>query len=162
MMTMTNTVHPPGGATALLAVIDPTIVGMGWIFVPLMFLGSLLMFLVALGVNNLQRIFPVFWWTPRDVGWKSVDDVESGWQGKEEEGKKIERIENAGFRQMIVLSASGVVIPEGFALDSEQVQMLEVLRDRLREWNVGETEEKEGQRCFESGSDTTHVEHTSA
>lgn len=156
---MTNTVHPPGGATALLAVIDPTIMGMGWIFVPLIVLGSLLMFLVALGVNNLQRVFPVFWWTPRDVGKKAVDDVERRLETKGE--GRIEQIENAGFSQMIVLSGSGVIIPEGFVLEPVQVQMLEVLRDGLREWNVGE-DEKEGQRSFGSGSDTTHGEHTGA
>lgn len=146
----------------MLAIIDPTIVGMGWMFVPLIVLGSLLMFLVALIVNNVQRMFPAFWWTPRDVGKKAGEDVESGWQDKEREEEreaKIEQIENDGFRQMIVLSASGVIIPKGFALGPEQVQVLEILRDKLRDWNVDEQEEMERQRSFGSVSDTTHVEH---
>jgi hypothetical protein len=162
MMTMTNTIHPPGGATALLAVIDPTIQRMGWIFVPLILLGTVLMFLVALVVNNLQRQFPVFWWTPGGVGRpQSKHDVENGRQTKEQEGcrdGKIEQIESAGFRQMIVLSASGVIIPEGFALDPEQVQVLELLRDKLRDWNVNDEVEKEGEGSFGSESDITHVE----
>lgn len=165
-MTMTNTIHPPGGATALLAIIDPTILEMGWIFVALILLGSVVMLLVALGINNLQRVFPVFWWTAADVGdgnGNDDNDVERDGKGKEGEGEaKIEQIENAGFRQLIVLSGSGVVMPEGFVLDGDEVQMMEVLRNRLREWHDGRDLGQEGERHFENGSDTTHVEYPGA
>jgi uncharacterized SAM-binding protein YcdF (DUF218 family) len=157
VMTMTNTIHPPGGATALFAVIDPTVQAMGWIFIPLIILGSVLMFLVALIVNNIQRQFPVFWWTPRDVGRKSGDDIESF--KMEEKLETAERIEYAGIREMIVLDAVRVIVPEGFVLDPEQVQVLEMLRDRLRDWN--KDEEEEPRLSFESGSDKTQVGHGS-
>lgn len=124
------------------------------------------MFLVALLINNIQRVFPVFWWTPRDVGRKAMNDEEKNWNGEGKDGKgrrenegRIEQIEHAGFRQMIVLSGSGVVVPEGFALGLEEEQILEVLRDRLREWGGDSEGEKQGERHFGSGSDTTHVEH---
>ncbi|TID19692.1 putative hpp family protein [Venturia nashicola] len=158
VMTMTNTVHPPGGATAVLAIIDGPIQAMGWMFVPLILLGSVLMFLVALLVNNIQRVFPVFWWTPKDVGKKTGKDVEKNWH--EKSGRENERkIEHAGFEQMIVLSGSGVVVPEGFALGMEEEQVLEDLRNRLRHWGGDGKEGQEDERHFVSGSETTHVEN---
>lgn len=161
VMTMTNTVHPPGGATALLAIINPTIQDMGWRFIPLILLGSVLMFLVALPLNNIQRVFPVFWWTPRDVGKKSAEDEEKSLndKGSGENQGRIEQIENAGFRRMIVLSGTGVVVPEGFALGTEEEQILEDLRNRLRRWGGDDEGEQESEIHFGSGSETTHVEH---
>jgi hypothetical protein len=70
VMSMTNTVHPPGGATAVLASTEASIVLIGWWFVPLVLLGSILMLCVALLFNNLLRQYPVYWWTPSDVGSK--------------------------------------------------------------------------------------------
>jgi hypothetical protein len=68
LMSMTNTVHPPGGATAVLAATQPTIIAMGWWFVPTIMVGTLIMFGVALIVNNVQRQYPIYWWTSQQVG----------------------------------------------------------------------------------------------
>lgn len=67
MMALTKTVHPPAGATALLAVIDNTLIHIGWFMLPVMLLGCALMLGVALVVNNIERRFPIYWWTPEDV-----------------------------------------------------------------------------------------------
>ncbi|CAG9956369.1 unnamed protein product [Clonostachys rosea f. rosea IK726] len=67
LMALTKTVHPPAGATALLAVTDDKIVGMGWFLLPVMMLGCVLMLSVAMLINNLMRRFPVYWWTPEDL-----------------------------------------------------------------------------------------------
>jgi len=65
MMHLTRTLHPPGGATALIAVIGSEQVhAMGYLFVLIpVTLGALLMLLVALLVNNLSstRRYPEFW-----------------------------------------------------------------------------------------------------
>ncbi|MCB2189839.1 MAG: HPP family protein [Deltaproteobacteria bacterium] len=66
LMHLTKTLHPPGGATALIAVIGgPKIQALGWlyIFVPVG-AGVLMMLIVALIVNNLaaQRRYPEFWY----------------------------------------------------------------------------------------------------
>lgn len=66
-MALTKTVHPPAGATALLAVVDNGIVDLGWFFIPILLLGCAIMLACALLVNNLQRRFPVYWWTPEDL-----------------------------------------------------------------------------------------------
>ena len=64
-MHLTNTIHPPGGATALIAVMGgPKIqsLGFSYAFMPVA-IGALLMLLVALIVNNIpkHRQYPVFW-----------------------------------------------------------------------------------------------------
>jgi CBS-domain-containing membrane protein len=65
-MLATKTVHPPGGATALIAVIGgPKIHALGYlyVFVPAG-AGALVLLVVALLVNNLapNRKYPEFWW----------------------------------------------------------------------------------------------------
>lgn len=68
VMALTGTVHPPAGATALLAVVNPDVRVLGWLLIPVILLGCTLMLSVALLVNNLQRRFPVYWWTSGEVG----------------------------------------------------------------------------------------------
>ena len=64
-MQATKTVHPPGGATALIAVIGSQKVhdlGFLYVIIPVG-LGACLMLIIALLVNNIpkNRRYPVFW-----------------------------------------------------------------------------------------------------
>ncbi len=66
-MHFTRTLHPPGGATALIAVIGGGKVhalGYGYVFSPVL-VGAIVMLLVALLVNNLstnpKRHYPTYW-----------------------------------------------------------------------------------------------------
>ena len=66
-MHFTSTLHPPGGATALIAVIgNESIKSLGYWYVlnPVLF-GAILLLLIALVVNNLsanpRRHYPVYW-----------------------------------------------------------------------------------------------------
>lgn len=67
-MHLTRTIHPPGGATALIAVIGSAEVhNAGYLFVAVPIASSaLIMLVVALVVNNLsnnpKRHYPRFWW----------------------------------------------------------------------------------------------------
>ncbi|MGA9756095.1 MAG: HPP family protein [Desulfobaccales bacterium] len=66
VMHATKTLHPPGGATALIAVISgPKVTNLGYLYalVPVA-AGALVMLVVALLVNNLapRRRYPEFWW----------------------------------------------------------------------------------------------------
>jgi len=66
VMHATGTLHPPGGATALIAVTGgPKVVALGYTFalVPAG-AGALILLAVALGVNNLAkgRRYPAYWW----------------------------------------------------------------------------------------------------
>ena len=66
LMHMTGTLHPPGGATALIAVIgSPQLHEIGYLYaiVPVA-RGAVLLLIVALLVNNIpkNRRYPKFWW----------------------------------------------------------------------------------------------------
>jgi CBS-domain-containing membrane protein len=66
VMQCTKTLHPPGGATALIAVIGgDSIHTLGYLYAVIpVGLGALLMLIVALLVNNIPRSrqYPEFWW----------------------------------------------------------------------------------------------------
>ena len=66
VMHLTRTLHPPGGATALIAVIGSDqihAVGYTYVLVPAT-LGPVIMLMVALIINNLSstRRYPEIWW----------------------------------------------------------------------------------------------------
>ena len=65
-MHATKTLHPPGGATALIAVISGAKVhNLGYLYALMpVGAGALIMLAVALLVNNLapRRRYPEFWW----------------------------------------------------------------------------------------------------
>lgn len=63
-MQVTKTTHPPAGATALLAAVDPAIYGLSWYYLPVVLLSSMLVLATALFINNIQRRYPVFWISP--------------------------------------------------------------------------------------------------
>ncbi|KAK4058236.1 hypothetical protein OIO90_000975 [Microbotryomycetes sp. JL221] len=63
LMQLTGTIHPPGGATALLAASRRT-----FAFVLLAFLSVVVMTAWACIINNLGRKkYPVYWWTPETI-----------------------------------------------------------------------------------------------
>ena len=66
VMHATKTLHPPGGATALIAVISgPKVTNLGYLYALMpVAAGALIMLAVALLVNNLapRRRYPEFWW----------------------------------------------------------------------------------------------------
>lgn len=65
VMHLTKTLHPPGGATALIAVIGgDSVHGLGYLYVVMpAALGAIVMLIVALLVNNIseKRRYPEFW-----------------------------------------------------------------------------------------------------
>ncbi|KAG9317516.1 HPP family-domain-containing protein [Chiua virens] len=63
-MQLTKTVHPPAGATALLAAVNQEVIDISWYLLPVVLLSSTLGLAVALLVNNIQRRYPAFWITP--------------------------------------------------------------------------------------------------
>lgn len=65
VMFMTNTVHPPGGATALLAATNQACYDLGWHYIPVVLLSSVIMLVWALLWMNLgRRRWPQWWWSP--------------------------------------------------------------------------------------------------
>ncbi|KAF2714984.1 HPP-domain-containing protein [Pleomassaria siparia CBS 279.74] len=162
LMLLTGTVHPPGGASAVLAATSPEITDMGWWFVVLVAWGTTLMLMVGLAMNNVQRQFPMYWWTPVDLRQlqraRKDSDLETGEKrsnssglgngSKEEEEQeeeqevKEEKEQEEERNEMISISASGIRIPEDVTLSAEEESVLRELRGRLRK--MGEDEEVEG------------------
>ena len=64
VMQITETTHPPAGATALLPAVNEDIWRMSWYYLPIVLLSSTMLMAVALLVNNIQRRYPVFWIAP--------------------------------------------------------------------------------------------------
>lgn len=64
VMQITQTTHPPAGATALLPAVDQAVWELSWYYLPVVLLSSTMLTAVALLVNNIQRRYPVFWIAP--------------------------------------------------------------------------------------------------
>lgn len=148
VMALTKTVHPPAGATALLAVVSNDSLPLGWLLVPLMLLGSVLMLIVALLINNIQRQFPQYWWSPEDLSptssrGKIVEDDRdtdtSTAKVKDSSGKDLEkkslslpRHSEESFRQPRIIIQRGIVhAPSHLYLMPEERAFLEELSNRL-------------------------------
>lgn len=159
-MSLTNTVHPPGGATAILACIQADVLGMGFMFVPVIMLSSVLMCVVACLFNNTLRIYPVFWWTTAETGqawvseaWKQEEQMrrekeEAVANGSEElekqrteedsdigrSGSKEDGWSHGASGKEIRIRAEGISLPEGveFELAHYEREFLGELQERLR------------------------------
>lgn len=153
VMALTKTVHPPAGATALLAVVDPTLIQVGWFLIPVMLLGCALMLGAAMLINNIERRFPVYWWTPENLRQSNslfrrrhsttkaaeagADDSKpeasserytSDLEAPAEKESKREDIEHAAD---IIIKPGQVIVPEHVYLTQEEEQYLETLCKRL-------------------------------
>lgn len=146
IMALTKTVHPPAGATALLAVTDDNIVSLGWFLIPMVMLGCSLMLAVALIINNLGRRFPLYWWTPEDLGRKKRDmshhsnsSNKNSLQVQEDEGDKdVEAGAGTGGEHAAVEEAKEVIlrpgevsVPSYMHITPEEMLLLEQMSQRL-------------------------------
>ncbi|KIL64813.1 hypothetical protein M378DRAFT_36498, partial [Amanita muscaria Koide BX008] len=61
LMQLTGMMHPPAGAAAILALMNAETREMGWYYIPVILLSSLLALAVALIVNNIRRCYPLYW-----------------------------------------------------------------------------------------------------
>lgn len=64
LMSILNCVHPPAGASALLPASDEQIRSMGWWYLPVHLVSSVLMISVAVITGNIIRRYPLHWWYP--------------------------------------------------------------------------------------------------
>jgi hypothetical protein len=142
VMAVTKTIHPPSGGTALMAATAVEIRAMGWYYVPVVMLSSVLMMAVALITNNIQRRWPIFWWTSTPLrsekqkqaeergAKKSLEQTRSRSTGETKiDGGAEEKQEDA-----IVVSVQGVVIPEFLRLSYDQRQVLDELQGKIKEY----------------------------
>lgn len=144
-MGLARTVHPPAGATALLAVTDDSVSQLGWLLVPVVMLSCALMLVVSLIINNLQRRFPLYWWTPDEVGafWSRGQDETGDCEQAKVEGESAARqsvsvdegdLRNpaqSGDSPVIAVTGNGIYTAPGIHLRHEEKLCLEGLCRRL-------------------------------
>lgn len=158
---MTNTIHPPAGATALLAATSADITDLGWFLIPLALLGSSLLVGVACIVGNLQQRWPVYWWTAQELPVRKgkIDIERRGSEVKTEVGSVSGEEGRMGkSEEHIVVCAERIVIPDWLQLGVEYRAMLETLQAQLRE---GERERGELKRTRTMETDDTRVQEVS-
>ncbi|PUU75485.1 HPP family-domain-containing protein [Tuber borchii] len=131
VMSITKTIHPPAGATALLAAVDPGVRGMGWDLIPVVIISSALMIAVACLVDNLQRSYPRYWWTPGPVG------KEARSKDRKADGKDVEKgkVDTAGME--VVVGAEGIVLPEFLVLGEVEKEVLMQIKSRIANFSDG-------------------------
>ncbi|KAI2004563.1 ABC transporter ATP-binding protein arb1 [Ophidiomyces ophidiicola] len=127
IMIVTKTVHPPAGATGLLAVVDPTTRRMGWFLLPVVLLCSVLILVVALLVNNVQRQFPMHWWTSESLlstGQKNEDDST---ETEEADPLPLPVIKEKAphNRRQITIQAGQIIVPDSLVLTPGEMRCLE-------------------------------------
>lgn len=66
-MGVTKTIHPPGGAAALLCAFDGEVRRLGWFYIVVQIVSGIIILSVACLFNNVQRRFPLYWWTPNSL-----------------------------------------------------------------------------------------------
>ena len=139
-MTLTKTIYPPAGATALLASVDPQVEALGWYLIPIVLLGTTLMLVTSLIVNNVQRCYPMYWWTAEDLEKpKEIQDVEKLGPETTKEFSSIASSRTYA-EQLDALKAATIIIdcerffvPDSLSLTDEEQATLEIIRHRLRD-----------------------------
>ena len=131
-MVLTKTVYPPGGATALLAVVDPAVQHLGWYLVALVMLSTTLTLLSSLVVNNIQRQYPIYWWTAADVSkTKRNKDIEKSIETSKASLDRQPKHLRAGSNHTIQITERGIILPQHMELSAEEKALLQKLKQRL-------------------------------
>lgn len=134
VMVLTHTVHPPAGATALLAVTSSP--QLGWFLIPVMALGCALMLGTALVINNIQRRYPMYWWTAHPLRppppMEEVSDEEAP---KPEPGGTImpSQYEESLTDDVphIILQRGEIFMSAGIVLTEEEQEVVERICNRI-------------------------------
>jgi len=119
----------------MLAVTDDTVLALGWFFVPMVLVGSLLLLAVALIINNIQRQYPLYWWTPHQVERihaASTDDLETlaGQSDRTFSGSfGVSGV--AAAMPSTLLGSGAMVIPTDFVLHEDERVVLNAIAARL-------------------------------
>jgi CBS-domain-containing membrane protein len=139
VLAMLKLTHPPSGSTALIAATQADVRALGWYYVPVVMLSAVLMIALGLITNNLQRQYPMYWWTssplpsrkPEDIATPNLTDVASG-QAAASVTTDLGDEEKGG--ETITVSLDGVVIPTFLRLNYDQRAMLDELQMKIKEF----------------------------
>lgn len=152
VMTILNCVHPPAGASALLPSIDPNIREIGWWYLPVQLVSSVLMISAAAITGNVIRVYPTFWWTSGKVGKQQKQSTEEQEAEKQaamnlEPLEKIHTTESESYRRdkekrygvtftdgpTIEITKDDILLPRGIQFDELAYGWLETLQRELKD-----------------------------
>ncbi|GMM38472.1 hypothetical protein DASC09_058110 [Saccharomycopsis crataegensis] len=145
VMTILNCVHPPAGASALLACIDESIRKMSWWYLPTQIVSSLLIICVSLIFNNVIRFYPLYWWTAADLKPKQQkQDLESDHHVPEVEEKKssssledlnienkFQLFETSSEITGVEINGNGIKLPTANGLSNSDIEALQSIYYKL-------------------------------
>lgn len=140
VMAITKTIHPPSGGTALVAATQADIRALGWYYVPVVMLSSVLMIAVGLITNNIQRQYPMFWWTsipltPPDDKEEAVEKAGGASLEVSDTGgtMKVSEEKEKG-KEAVVVSMEGVHVPNFLELTYNQRAVLDELQAKVEQY----------------------------
>ncbi|KAI0388269.1 HPP family protein [Xylariaceae sp. FL0594] len=136
IMALTKTVHPPAGATALIAVVDDKVVRMGWRYIPLVLLGCSIMLALALILNNILTRFPLYWWSADDLGTvatpeKKICDSSSSSASSSSSTLSGDEEKGESGPPTLTIVRDGIFVPDHIRLSPEEQELLQKIRERL-------------------------------
>jgi CBS-domain-containing membrane protein len=131
IMGLTGTTHPPAGATALLAVTNSQTAGLGWFLFPIMLLGITLMQITALIVNNIQRRYPLYWWTSRTLSRPDAADEEKHHRKAGSDVASNYEDSLTEISRRVVVGRGDVWVPDGVCLSEEERRVLGRISERI-------------------------------
>lgn len=135
-MAVTNCIHPPAGASALLPSVDESIRDMSWWYLPAQLVSSLLIIGAALISTNIIRSYPEYWWTPvplpilnkiEDEEMQASTDPE---ESKNESGNEDNIKLNSNSTSVEILT-NEINIPDDLILETEEINLLITLQKKL-------------------------------
>lgn len=117
----------------------------GWLYIGIVALSAAITIAIALLVNNIERRWPVFWWTPKNI--MVVNRDESAGEAAGPQGVSSHETVTAqssvstaaastheASEQHIFVSASEIILPAHFSEDDRQ--FLKELQERLAQKNL--------------------------
>ncbi|CAN6638656.1 hypothetical protein TRVA0_017S00804 [Trichomonascus vanleenenianus] len=123
VMRLLKIVHPPAGAAAFIASISP-VKELGWYYLPVQLLSSVIFIGVAIIFNNIERRYPQYWWTPIDLGKNNEEE------SIKEEMADLERDTREEFDH-ISIRIDHIHIPDTIIITEEELRVLETLQLKL-------------------------------
>lgn len=167
-MGMTKTVYPPAGATALLAATSQQVGDLGWLLIPVAMGASTIMVITALFINNIQRQFPMWWWTELPLAkpektdeekaaaaandgldLKKVQTSDSERTLEKADSRHVEHAYGRNEEDVFRITPFGIHVPERIQLSTEEYAFLEILKGKFE---MGESESRSSNDTFVGSS----------
>lgn len=136
----------------MIAATQADIRALGWYYIPVVMLSSVLMIGVGLVTNNLRRVYPMYWWTSVPLKAKQPEKKEGGEKfGGDGGGGNLElsdsgmtkvTVEREKGEQAVVVSVEGVSVPTFLRLSYDQRAVLDEIQTKIKDYYLnGENED---------------------